>query len=66
MSDPAPTVRRYRARCPACPWTGRDFTRYGDAESAARDHTRLKGHTTHVQDHYGMRVVGSTVRPGMV
>ncbi|RIQ13670.1 hypothetical protein [Jiangella rhizosphaerae] len=57
-------VARYRAHCPACPWTSRDFSRYTTAENAARAHADEKDHTCHVIDQYGLRVTGSTVRPG--
>ncbi|WP_162605847.1 DUF6349 family protein [Jiangella aurantiaca] len=57
------TPARYRARCPACPWTGREFTRYSHAEEAARDHAKRHFHDTHVIDHYGLRIAGSTIRP---
>ncbi|WP_046771216.1 DUF7848 domain-containing protein [Jiangella alkaliphila] len=61
-APPAPAPR-YRARCPACRWTGRAFATYGTAEDAARDHARDKHHTTFVLDQYDMRVVGSTIHP---
>ena len=57
------TPVRYRARCPACPWTGREYSRYSQAEDAARDHAERTVHDTHVIDHYGLRVAGSTIRP---
>ncbi len=60
---PPNTPARYRARCPTCPWTGREFSRYTSAEDAARDHAKRRYHDTHVIDHYGLRIAGSTIRP---
>ncbi|RIQ11881.1 hypothetical protein [Jiangella rhizosphaerae] len=57
----APT---YRAHCPRCRQSGRAFSSYGNAEDAARGHAGKHNHTTHVVDQYGIRVVGSTQRPG--
>lgn len=57
---------RYAARCDHCRWTGREFSRYGTAENAVKDHVREHAHDAYVLDQYGMRVVGSTVRPGGV
>jgi hypothetical protein len=57
------TPPRYRPTCPTCPWTGREYTRSAYAEQAAADHCKDKGHVTHVIDHYGLRVVGTTAYP---
>lgn len=56
----------YRARCPACSWTGREYTRYSRAEDAAREHAKRNFHGTHVIDHYGLRIAGSTIHPADV
>lgn len=53
----------FRAHCPKCPWTGRSYSKYGDADTAARDHAREHGHRTWVLDHYDLKVIGSTVDP---
>lgn len=60
------TPARYRARCPTCPWTGREYSRYSYAEEAARDHAKRLFHDTHVIDHYGLRITGSTIRPAEI
>nr|WP_157987471.1 DUF6349 family protein [Jiangella endophytica] len=62
MAQPNTPVR-YRARCPKCSWTGREYSRYSHAEEAARDHAKRHFHDTHVIDHYGLRIAGSTIRP---
>lgn len=54
----------YRAHCPRCKSSGREFSSYGSAEQAARGHADKYSHETHVIDHYGIRVVGSVQRPG--
>jgi hypothetical protein len=54
----------YRAHCPTCHKSGREFTSYGNAEEAARGHAGKHIHTTYVLDQYGIRVVGSVQRPG--
>lgn len=51
----------YRARCPTCSCTGREWKSLGPAEESAREHTRKLRHVTHVIDQYGIRIVGSTV-----
>ncbi|SDU86896.1 hypothetical protein SAMN04488563_6937 [Jiangella alkaliphila] len=53
----------YRAHCPTCRKSGRQFRSYGLAEQAAGGHTDKFRHTTYVIDHYGVRVTGSTQRP---
>lgn len=53
----------YRAHCPTCQQSGREFSSYGNAEEAARGHARKHAHTTYVLDQYGIRVVGSVQHP---
>lgn len=58
---PAPS---YRAFCPVCKKAGRRLSSYGSAEHVAQGHADKYGHTTHVIDQYGIRVVGSDRTPG--
>lgn len=62
MTEP-PAVH-YQARCESCTDRSRRFLTYSSAETAAERHTEQTAHTTYVVDHYGLRVSGSTVRPG--
>ncbi|TDE09098.1 hypothetical protein [Jiangella asiatica] len=54
----------YRAHCPTCRESGREFSSYGNAEEAARGHAGKHTHTTYVVDQYGIRIIGSFQRPG--
>lgn len=53
-------VARYRAYCSKCKSSGREFTQYGTAETAAKGHADDSKHVTWVIDHYGIKVIGST------
>lgn len=67
-TDNQATSRRwapaYRAHCPTCQRSGREFSSYGNAEEAARGHAGKHSHTAYVLDQYGIRVVGSVQKPG--
>lgn len=54
----------YRAHCARCKKAGRTYSSYGSAEQAAQGHADKYCHVTHVVDQYGIRIVGSTRRPG--
>lgn len=54
----------YRWLCPTCHTKGRELSSSAAAEHAGAEHTKTFRHTTYLVDHYGMRVVGSTQRPG--
>lgn len=54
----------YRAHCSRCKKSGRTFSSYGSAEQAAQGHADKHGHVAHVIDQYGIRIIGSTRRPG--
>lgn len=54
----------YRAHCPSCRRSGREFRSYGGAEQVAQGHADKNGHATYVIDQYGLRVIGSGRHPG--